>query len=107
MLVFPESPRYLFMRGQDEAALTALSKLRRSPVDTEELRIEVLAIKAEVLFEESYVQDHYPGKSGLGLWLAQYWELVSTRAAFHRLAVGCCTMVSLSLQRPFFVRLLI
>ena len=94
MLPFPESPRYLVMKGRDDAALTALSKLRRAHVDTDLLRTEFLAIKAEVLFEESYVADHYPGKSGPRLSLAQYVDLVSTRPAFHRLAVGCCTMVS-------------
>lgn len=92
MLAFPESPRFLLAKGRDAAALSALSRVRRVHIDTETLRTEFLAIKAEVLFEESFVKDKYPGKTGLSLELAQYYDLVSTRPAFHRLAVGCCVM---------------
>lgn len=92
MLAFPESPRFLMAKGRDDSARAALSTLRRLPGEAEVLTAEFLAIKAEVLFQESFIADHYPGKSGLPLALAQYGALVSTRPAFHRLAVGCCVM---------------
>jgi len=92
MLFFPESPRYLLMRQQDELALAVLSKIRRGDPSDSLLRAEFLAIKAEVRSEESFALDKYPGKSGLALSLAEYKSLVSTLPAFWRLAVGCCTM---------------
>ena len=92
MLAFPESPRFMLMKKRDDRALVCLSKLRRLHVDTPALRNEFLAIKAEVLFEEDYVQVHYPGKTGLSLAVAQYTALVSTWPAFRRLAIGCCVM---------------
>lgn len=92
MLRFPESPRFFLMRKSDERALSALARLRRVHVDTESLRQEFLAIKAEVLFEESYVQDHFGGKTGFKLAVAQYGDLVSSWPSFRRLAIGCCTM---------------
>lgn len=80
------------MKRRDDAALAALSKIRRVDIDTEILRSEYLAVKAEVLFEEDFANQHYPGKSGLRLAMSQYYDLVSTKPAFHRLAVGCCVM---------------
>jgi MFS family permease len=92
MLAFPESPRFMLMKKREDRALACLSKLRRMHTDTEALRNEFLAIKAEVLFEEDYIRVHYPGKTGLSLLVAQYGALVSTWPAFRRLSIGCCTM---------------
>jgi MFS family permease len=92
MLFFPESPRFMLMKHRDDRALACLSKLRRMHIDNDAIRNEYLAIKAEVLFEEDYVQAHYPGKSGFSLATAQYAALVSTWPAFRRLAIGCLTM---------------
>jgi MFS family permease len=92
MLAFPESPRFMLMKQRDDQALACLSKLRRLHVDSEALRNEFLAIKAEVLFEEDYIRSHYPGKTGFRLAVAQYMALVSTWPSFRRLSIGCCTM---------------
>jgi MFS family permease len=92
MLFFPESPRFLLMKRREDRALACLSKLRRVHVDSDIIRNEFLAIKAEVLFEEDYVKTHYPGKSGFNLAVAQYIALASTWPAFRRLSVGCLTM---------------
>jgi len=77
---------------QEDRALACLSKLRRMHMDNEAIRTEFLAIKAEVLFEEDYVRNHYPGKTGISLAVAQYLALVSTLPSFRRLSIGCCTM---------------
>ncbi|KAK9773178.1 putative General substrate transporter [Seiridium cardinale] len=92
MLFFPESPRFFLMRHNEEKALRALARLRRVHPDSESLRQEYLAIKTEVLFDESMARDKYPGKSGISLWAAQHVSLVSTWPAFRRLAIGCCIM---------------
>ena len=80
------------MHKKDERALAALSKLRGVHPDAPTLRGEFLAIKAEVLFEESWTEDKFSGKKGLKLSLAQYVSLVSTWPAFRRLSIGCCVM---------------
>ncbi|KAK7919964.1 hypothetical protein PG985_007986 [Apiospora marii] len=92
MLFFPESPRYCLMSRQEEKALKALAQLRRCHPDTEWLRDEYLAIKAEVLFDESIARDRHPGKGGAALYVAQYADLVSSWPSFKRLAIGCCIM---------------
>ncbi|KAF9638172.1 putative d-xylose-proton symporter protein [Lasiodiplodia theobromae] len=92
MLFYPESPRYHLMRQDEDAALSALARIRRAHIDSDLLCREYLAIKAEVLFEESYARDKYPGKHGVALYLAQYASLVSSWPSFKRLAVGCCVM---------------
>lgn len=92
MLFYPESPRYYLMRDNEEKALAALTRLRRAKPQDDALQQEYLAIKAEVLFDESVARDKFPGKTGVALWLAQFKSLVDTWPAFKRLSVGCCTM---------------
>ncbi|OJD34449.1 mfs sp sugar:h+ symporter [Diplodia corticola] len=92
MLFYPESPRYCLMRDDEDGALSALARIRRAHIDSDSLCREYLAIKAEVLFEQSYARDNHPGKSGLSLYLAQYAALVASWPSFKRLAVGCCVM---------------
>lgn len=92
MLFYPESPRYYLMRDNEEKALAALASLRRAKPQDDDLRREYLAIKAEVLFDESIARDKFPGKTGVTLWFAQFKSLVDTWPAFKRLSVGCCIM---------------
>ncbi|KAK8085941.1 hypothetical protein PG994_000915 [Apiospora phragmitis] len=83
MLFFPESPRYCLMRQQEDRALAALAQLRRCHPDAEGLRHEYLAIKAEVLFDESIARDRHPGRTGLRCT----WR--STRTSF----IGCNAII--------------
>ncbi|KAM5522784.1 D-xylose-proton symporter (hexose transporter) [Fusarium oxysporum f. sp. phaseoli] len=92
MIFFPESPRFYLMRHKEDQALAALAQLRQVHVDSESIRAEYLAIKTEVLFDESVSVEKFPGKKGLSLFAAQHVALVSTWPAFKRLAIGCCIM---------------
>jgi MFS family permease len=92
MIFFPETPRWLLMAGQDERALRSLSRLRQLPADDPFVRQELLAYRAEILFEQSYAEQNYPGKSGVALAASQYLALVSTWSKFKRLAIGCSIM---------------
>ncbi|RKK70584.1 hypothetical protein BFJ69_g11750 [Fusarium oxysporum] len=92
MIFFPESPRFYLMRHKEDQALAALAQLRQVHIDSESIRAEYLAIKTEVLFDESVSAEKFPGKKGLSLFAAQHVALVSTWPAFKRLAIGCCIM---------------
>ena len=87
MIFFPESPRFYLMRHKEDQALAALAQLRQVHVDSESIRAEYLAIKTEVLFDESVSAEKFPGKKGLSLFAAQHVALVSTWPAFKRLAI--------------------
>jgi sugar porter (SP) family MFS transporter len=92
MFFYPESPRWQLINDRDDEALITLSRLRRLPADDEAIRTEFLAIKAEVVFEQSFIREHYAGYSGVKLAAAQYLNLVSTWSNFRRLSIGCCVM---------------
>ncbi|USP82034.1 hypothetical protein yc1106_09308 [Curvularia clavata] len=92
MLFFPESPRYYCMRDNEEAGLRALARVRRAQPDDPVVQKEYLAIRSEVIFEETYNREKFPGKSGVSLYLAGYSTLFSTWPSFKRTAIGCCTM---------------
>lgn len=92
MLFYPESPRYYVMRGREDAALHALGRIRQTDIETPELCHEYLAIKAEVLFEQSYARDRHPGKTGAALYAAQYGDLVSSAPTMKRLIIGSVIM---------------
>jgi sugar porter (SP) family MFS transporter len=92
MLFFPESPRFYCMRDNDQAGISALARVRQSSPDDEFLHKEYLSIKAEVMFEQSFNREKFPGKSGVSLYLAGYTTLFSTWPSFKRTAIGCSVM---------------
>ncbi|KAF2015186.1 general substrate transporter [Aaosphaeria arxii CBS 175.79] len=89
MLFFPESPRFYCMRDNEAAGIKALARVRRTSPDDELVQQEYLSIKAEVIFEESFNREKFPGKSGISLYLAGYTTLFSTVPSFKRTMIGC------------------
>ncbi|KAL7933894.1 general substrate transporter [Trichoderma chlorosporum] len=92
MIFYPESPRFYLMRKNEEAALRSLAHLRRVHPDSESLREEYLSIKAEVMFDEAHSRDKHPGKSGVSLFFAEYYGLLSTWPSFKRVFIGSAIM---------------
>lgn len=80
------------MRDNEEAGIRALAKVRQRNADDEVVQKEYLAIKAEVIFQEQYAREKFPGRSGISLYIAGYSTLFSTWPAFKRTAIGCCVM---------------
>lgn len=99
MIFFPESPRYYCMRDNEEAGIRALARVRRRTPEDEDLQKEYLAIRAEVMFEQTYNREKFPGKSGVSLYLAGYTTLFSTWPSFKRTAIGCTCHVLPAIYR--------
>ncbi|THC88358.1 hypothetical protein EYZ11_012195 [Aspergillus tanneri] len=92
MIFFPDSPRWLLMKGRDDETLEALSKLRRQAKDSPTLVNEYLEVKASIMLEDAFAKDRYPNMSGVRLHTAQYMSFLTEWARFKRLAIGCCVM---------------
>lgn len=92
MMFYPESPRFYLMRKNEEAALRSLARLRRVHPDSDSLREEYLSIKAEVMFDEQYTRETYPGKTGVSLFFAEYYGLLSRWPSFKRVFIGSAIM---------------
>jgi DNA-directed RNA polymerase subunit H (RpoH/RPB5) len=86
----PFSPRWLVEVGRDEEARQTLAMLRIAPADSPYVRLEYLEIKGEVEIVKQVRAAKTAGKTTMmGRLVQPYVELVSTKANFHRLAIGC------------------
>jgi len=93
LFFMPFSPRWLVEVGRDEEARQTLSMLRNAPADSPHVRLEYLEIKAEVEIVRQIRATKAAGKTTMiGKLVQPYVELVSTKANFHRLAIGCLVM---------------
>jgi hypothetical protein len=85
----PFSPRWLMNNDREEEASRTLANLRNLPEDHELVRIELLEIKAEVIFERQVFAKQFPslanGSSGiLRREAAQYANIFRTKDSFKR-----------------------
>ena len=93
LFFMPFSPRWLVEVGRDEEAQQVLSMLRGGPADSPFVKLEYLEIKAEVEIVKQIRAAKAANKTSTLAKLTQpYAELVSTKANFHRLAIGCLVM---------------
>jgi hypothetical protein len=93
----PFSPRWLMNNDREEEASQTLAYLRNLPEDHELVRIELLEIKAEVIFERQVFAKQFPslanGSSGiLRREAAQYANIFRSRDSFKRVAIGSLVM---------------
>ncbi|KAL2266949.1 hypothetical protein VTJ83DRAFT_4226 [Remersonia thermophila] len=66
LFFLPESPRFHVMKGKIDRAMTALSKLRGQPVDSDYIRDEL----AEIVASHEYEMQVIPQTSYIGSWVA-------------------------------------
>ncbi|KAL1405140.1 hypothetical protein Q8F55_008764 [Vanrija albida] len=92
MFFMPYSPRWLVEVGRDDEARDTLAWLRSLPPTAPSVMREFVEIKAEVLTVREIRAAHNSGKTGLSAFAQPYVELFSSKANFHRLAIGCLTM---------------
>lgn len=93
----PFSPRWLMNKDREEEALKTLANLRNLPEDHELVQIELLEIKAEVLFERQAFAKQFPslanGSSSLiRREAAQYANIFRSKDSFKRVAIGSLVM---------------
>ena len=75
LAIFPESPRYLIMKGHEEKAQRALSRILGAPVDSPEVMEEYAEIASNLHHERSLGKSTYldcfrnnEGRYGLRMW---------------------------------------
>lgn len=93
----PFSPRWLMNKDREEEALNTLAKLRNLPQDHELVQIELLEIKAEVLFERQAFAKQFPSlangsSSIIRREAAQYANIFRSKDSFKRVAIGSLVM---------------
>jgi MFS family permease len=93
----PFSPRWLMNKDREEEASKTLANLRNLPEDHELVQIELLEIKAEVLFERQAFAKQFPslanGSSSLiRREAAQYANIFRSKDSFKRVAIGSLVM---------------
>ncbi|KFZ06244.1 hypothetical protein V501_07588 [Pseudogymnoascus sp. VKM F-4519 (FW-2642)] len=90
---FPFSPRWLSMKGRDEEALAALTRLRRLPPTDSRVQQEWKGITADVKLQQAIRSKMHPGVTGVKLEVAGWMDLF--RQKYRKR-----TMVALAI--PFF-----
>lgn len=92
MIFYPDSPRWLLMQERDEESFNALSKLRRLDADHPALVAEALDIRASIMLENTFIRDHYAGRSGFRLHAAQVRSLgsISSEREANRSPYSIC-----------------
>ncbi|ORY49729.1 general substrate transporter [Leucosporidium creatinivorum] len=75
LAILPESPRYLIMKGRDEAAQKALSRILGAPMDSPQVHEEYAEIAANLHHERAVGATSYlacfqngAGRNGLRMW---------------------------------------
>ncbi|KAI5357700.1 Putative major facilitator, sugar transporter, major facilitator superfamily [Septoria linicola] len=91
----PFSPRLLMNKGKEEEALRTLANLRGLPEHHELVQVEILEIKAEVLFERKDFAKKFPNVKTDSIFrreIAQYVTIFRNKDSFKRVALGSLVM---------------
>jgi MFS family permease len=91
----PFSPRLLMNKGREDEALKTLADLRGLPEDHELVQVELLEIKAEVLFEREDFAKKFPNVKTDSIFrreIAQYVTIFRNKESFKRVALGSLVM---------------
>jgi hypothetical protein len=93
MFFMPFSPRWLVEKNRDEEAKKTLSYLRRRPEDDNDVMIEYLEIKSEVLaVREIEAARNDKATTKMGRFIRPYRDLVSSKSNAKRLFIGSVVM---------------
>jgi len=93
MFFMPYSPRWLVEKNRDEEAKKTLSYLRRRTVDDNDVMVEYLEIKAEVLtVREIEAARNDKATTKFGRFIRPYRDLVSSKSNAKRLFIGSVVM---------------
>ncbi|KAF9552624.1 monosaccharide importer [Agrocybe pediades] len=114
MLLLPESPRYLLLKGRETAARAALGRLMTLPADSKEVDDECLGITAALKMEReassgSFVEcfKNNESKFGLrtwtGIWIQAWQQLTGINFIFY---YGTTFFQSAGISNPFIITII-
>jgi sugar porter (SP) family MFS transporter len=98
MVFMPFSPRWLVHHDREEEARKVLGLLRNESPDSEIIELELLEIKAQSLFEQRTIAEHYPKLADQTVWNTLKLQFVAIGSLFkskpmlRRVVVGTVTM---------------
>ncbi|KAJ5287888.1 Major facilitator-type transporter ecdD [Penicillium angulare] len=86
----PYSPRWLLLKDREEEAEATLLQIRRVPETDPRVRLEILEIKAAVLFDRETTAVLYPtAATSWQITLERYKSLLTIRHLNRRLVIAC------------------
>ncbi|GAA5936407.1 sugar porter family MFS transporter [Sporobolomyces koalae] len=111
LLLLPESPRYLLMKGRDEKARKSLSRILRDAPDSQQVNEELAEIAANLHHERSLGNASYidcfrsgPGRNALRTWtgigLQALQQLTGINFIFY---YGTQFFENAGINRPFLI----
>ncbi|GAA6062675.1 hypothetical protein JCM10212_002498 [Sporobolomyces blumeae] len=111
LLILPESPRYLLMKGRDEKARRSLARILKADPDSQEVNEELAEVAANLHHERANGSSSYidcfrsgPGRNALRTWtgigLQALQQLTGINFIFY---YGTSFFANSGINRPFLI----
>lgn len=114
MLMLPESPRYLLLKGRDAEARAALGRLMTAPADSPQVEEECLNISVALKYEQenasgSYLEcfksndSRFALRTWTGIWIQAWQQLTGINFIFY---YGTTFFQQAGIGNPFIITII-